>query len=89
MALFQIFQILELPSETDRLETHQVLNLIFNLIFSFSHFGKLLIHFSVRHILSYFQNILQSYFQFQALLITKRELFLQAVTNTTESALYR
>ena len=35
---------------------------------------------------SYFQF---PFFSFQALLVTKRELFLQAVTNTTESALYR
>ena len=35
---------------------------------------------------SYFES---NFFCFQALLVTKRELFLQAVTNSTESGLYR
>ena len=88
--LFQIFQILELPSETDRLETHQVLKR-----------GKKKIKkngceclflwnsrdcvFLGRRKIEKIIILLCS----KALLVTKRELFLQAVTNSTASASYR
>ena len=49
MAFFQIFQILELPSETDRLETHQVVNFGFQLIFKIDNWSTFSIDFTLRH----------------------------------------